>query len=70
VEVIAPVAVLIRPFRPCCWPFCIWKMGSEFIYPHYELFEWIERGRKDMGSLLRCGSSPREGGPSYLSLQP
>jgi hypothetical protein len=22
----------------------IWKMASEFFYPHYELFEWVERG--------------------------
>jgi hypothetical protein len=44
IEVIAAFAVLIRPFRPMVLTLLIWKMVSELFYPHYELFEWIERG--------------------------
>jgi hypothetical protein len=43
-ELIAALAVLIRPFRPVVLVILIWKMSSELFYPHYELFEWIERG--------------------------
>jgi len=50
-EIIAAFSVLIRPFRPLIFIFFIWKMSSEFFYPHYELFEWVERGGS-YGSLL------------------
>jgi uncharacterized membrane protein YphA (DoxX/SURF4 family) len=43
-ELIAAVSVLIKPVRPLLFAFLIWKMGSELFYPHWELFEWIERG--------------------------
>jgi hypothetical protein len=43
-EIIAAFAVLIRPYRPLIFAILIWKMTSELFYPHYELFEWIERG--------------------------
>ncbi len=43
-EITAAFAVLIRPFRPLVFVLIIWKIFSEFFYPHYELFEWIERG--------------------------
>jgi hypothetical protein len=43
-EIIAAFAVLIRPYRPLIFAIFIWKMTSELFYPHYELFEWIERG--------------------------
>jgi hypothetical protein len=43
-EIIAAFAVLIRPFRPMVLALFIWKIASELFYPHYELFEWIERG--------------------------
>ena len=43
-EVIAAFAVLIRAFRPLLFALFIWKTGSELFYPHYELFEWVERG--------------------------
>lgn len=43
-EIIAAFAVLIRPIRSVVFGLLIWKMVSEFFYPHYELFEWIERG--------------------------
>lgn len=43
-ELIVAVSVLIKPIRPLLFAFLIWKMGSELFYPHWELFEWIERG--------------------------
>lgn len=50
-EVLAGFAVLIQPARPLVFILLIWKMGSELFYPHYEIFEWIERGGS-YGSLL------------------
>ncbi|ASU35158.1 hypothetical protein [Mucilaginibacter xinganensis] len=43
-EVAAAVAVLLKPIRPVLLVFLIWKMISELFYPHYEIFEWVERG--------------------------
>ncbi len=43
-EVIAACAVLFRPFGPLLILLLAWKIFSEFFYPHWELFEWIERG--------------------------
>jgi hypothetical protein len=43
-EIIAACAILIRPFAPLLLVFLLWKIGSELFYPHYEAFEWIERG--------------------------
>lgn len=43
-ELLAAVTVLIRPVRPVLMAFFIWKMATELFYPHWELFEWIERG--------------------------
>jgi hypothetical protein len=43
-EIVAAFALLIRPYRPMIFAILIWKMTSELFYPHYELFEWIERG--------------------------
>ncbi len=50
-EIAAAFTVLIRPVRPLLFALFIWKMGSELFYPHYELFEWIERGGS-YGALL------------------
>ena len=50
-EIAAAFMVLIKPFRPVLFAFFIWKMGSELLYPHYALFEWIERGGS-YGALL------------------
>lgn len=50
-EIIGAFAILIRPLRPVVLLFFIWKAGSELFYPHYEIFEWIERGGS-YGSLL------------------
>jgi hypothetical protein len=43
-EIIAAFSVLIRPFKNLLLVFIIWKITSELFYPHYEMFEWIERG--------------------------
>ena len=43
-EIAAAVAVLIKPVRPVLLVFFTWKVISELFYPHYEIFEWIERG--------------------------
>ncbi|WP_431217830.1 DoxX family membrane protein [Puia sp. P3] len=43
-EILAAVAVLVRPVWPLLFVLLFWKMGTELFYPHYELFEWIERG--------------------------
>ncbi|WDF54972.1 DoxX family membrane protein [Mucilaginibacter sp. KACC 22063] len=43
-EVFAALTVLIKPARSILIIFLIWKAGSELFYPHYELFEWVERG--------------------------
>jgi hypothetical protein len=50
-EIMAAIAVLVRPARPLILIFLIWKMGSELFYPHFEIFEWIERGGS-YGALL------------------
>jgi uncharacterized membrane protein HdeD (DUF308 family) len=50
-EIMAAIAVLVRPVRLLIVVFLVWKMGSELFYPHFELFEWIERGGS-YGSLL------------------
>ncbi|MDQ6764472.1 MAG: hypothetical protein M3015_17870, partial [Bacteroidota bacterium] len=43
-EIIGSFAILIRPFKSLVLIFFIWKIASELFYPHYEIFEWIERG--------------------------
>ncbi len=43
-EIMAALTLLIRPIRPLILAILIWKISSELFYPHYELFEWIERG--------------------------
>ena len=43
-EIMAAFAVLFNPLRPLVFVLIFWKMFSEFFYPHYEFFEWIERG--------------------------
>ena len=50
-EISAAVSVLIRPVRSLIFIFFIWKMSTELFYPHYEFFEWIERGGS-YGALL------------------
>ena len=43
-EITAAVMLLIRPARPLLLVLLVWKIGTELFYPHYEVFEWIERG--------------------------
>jgi hypothetical protein len=43
-EILAACTALIKPLRPVLLLFLIWKAGSELFYPHWELFEWVERG--------------------------
>jgi uncharacterized membrane protein YphA (DoxX/SURF4 family) len=50
-EMLSAFALLIRPVRPLLLVLFIWKMGTELFYPHWELFEWVERGGS-YGSLL------------------
>ena len=50
-EIMAAIAVLVKPARPLILVFLVWKMGSELFYPHFEIFEWVERGGS-YGSLL------------------
>jgi len=50
-EIIAAFAILIRPVRALLLVLLLWKIGTELFYPHYEMFEWIERSGS-YGSLL------------------
>jgi hypothetical protein len=50
-ELLAAATVLIRPLRPVLIALLVWKMGTELFYPHWEVFEWIERGGS-YGSIL------------------
>jgi hypothetical protein len=43
-EILAALAILVRPARPLLLALFCWKMGTELFYPHWELFEWVERG--------------------------
>jgi len=43
-EILAAVSVLIRPIHSLLIILFIWKMTSELFYPHWEIFEFIERG--------------------------
>ena len=43
-EISAAVSILIRPIRSVIFILFIWKMATELFYPHYEFFEWLERG--------------------------
>ena len=50
-EILAGLSVLLNPVRHILIILFIWKMTSELFYPHWELFEWIERGAS-YGSIL------------------
>jgi hypothetical protein len=50
-EIGAAFLLLIRPLRPIIFALLIWKIGTELFYPHWEMFEWIERGGS-YGTLL------------------
>lgn len=50
-EIMAAIAVLVKPVRPLIVVFLFWKVGTELFYPHFEIFEWVERGGS-YGTLL------------------
>jgi len=50
-EVTAAFLLLLRPSRQLVMSLFLWKMFSELFYPHYELFNFLERGGS-YGSLL------------------
>jgi len=43
-EFLAAFVILLRPMRSILLVVLVWKIGTELFYPHYEVFEWIERG--------------------------
>ena len=43
-EILGALSVLIRPVRSVLIVLLVWKIGTELFYPHWEAFEWIERG--------------------------
>jgi hypothetical protein len=65
-EIIAAVALLIRPVRPLLLVLFVWKMGTELFYPHHELFEWIERGGS-YGCLLALWLALGKSEPSTIT---
>ena len=50
-EIAAGILVLVRPAAWFLLVLFAWKMTSELFYPHYAIFEWIERGGS-YGSIL------------------
>ena len=50
-EIAAAISVLVKPVRSMIIIFLVWKMASELFYPHFEIFEWVERGGS-YGTLL------------------
>jgi uncharacterized membrane protein YphA (DoxX/SURF4 family) len=65
-EITAALIVLIKPIRNILLVLLIWKISTELFYPHYELFEWIERGGS-YGSILALWFALKEA-PSGFSL--
>ncbi|HSV10595.1 MAG TPA: hypothetical protein VLI68_07500 [Hanamia sp.] len=43
-EIAGAISFLILPLRSVVLFFFMWKMAAELLYPHYELFEFLERG--------------------------
>ena len=43
-EIAMALVVLIKPVRYLLLLFLVWKIGTELFYPHWEVFEWVERG--------------------------
>jgi uncharacterized membrane protein YphA (DoxX/SURF4 family) len=74
-EIVAACLVLIRPIRPVLLVLFTWKVSTELFYPHWELFEWVERGGS-YGSILALWFASRElnssavgaSKPRYISL--
>jgi hypothetical protein len=66
-EIMAAIAVLVKPARPLILVFLIWKMGSELFYPHFEIFEWVERGGSycTLLALWFCLEPKKLGAPGW-----
>jgi hypothetical protein len=43
-ELVAAIVVLLKPIRDILIVILVWKIATELFYPHWEVFEWIERG--------------------------
>ncbi|GAC1314493.1 MAG: hypothetical protein NVSMB24_39210 [Mucilaginibacter sp.] len=54
IEIASAVLILVRPIRSVVFVLLVWKMTTELFYPHYELFEWVERWGS-YGCLLALG---------------
>lgn len=63
-EVGAAVLVLIKPIRNMLLILFVWKVSTELFYPHYEVFEFIERGGSYC-SILALWFAPKELSPGY-----
>ena len=50
-EMGAALTILLRPARWVLFTLFVWKIATELFYPHWEAFEWIERGGS-YGSIL------------------
>lgn len=50
-EILAAISVLIKPVPSIIFLLFAWKVISELFYPHWEVFEFIERGGS-YGSIL------------------
>jgi hypothetical protein len=65
-EMIAAVSILIKSVRPLLLVLLVWKAGTELFYPHWELFEWIERAGS-YGSLVALWFALRQSEPSTFT---
>lgn len=43
-EIICAFLIIVKPFKTLILGLIIWKISTELFYPHYEIFEFIERG--------------------------
>ncbi|QQL50756.1 hypothetical protein [Mucilaginibacter ginkgonis] len=43
-ELFAALTVLVKPVKSLLLILFIWKISTELFYPHWEVFEWVERG--------------------------
>jgi len=66
-EIAAALTVLIKPFRNLLLMLFIWKIATELFYPHYEVFEWIERGGS-YGAILALWFTLKETASSSVNL--
>lgn len=53
-EIFAAISTLIKPIYPVVFIFFTWKITSELFYPHWEAFEFIERGGSYGAILALC----------------